>query len=252
MINRLARLHLVAFVMVLIVFLVSAPKALGFDPDTQYPFKVVLETKDPPGVKSTWKYAYLAFEVQPGTELVLIGMEQEPYMKVDPSGGVYFNEYSSTWWGTSIGGAENMKKTAENFSFAKPPRWEKYQEGRVFSIYEDRITYREDMIDPLAVEGSVLYHFSYKVLLNGEPFIYDGELQYAPSLAPELAAEMVENTKKALGLSTWPDPQGTVQPAPQAPPASWNLYVLVPAVLVVGTMAAWYLVKKTRKPDSGS
>lgn len=179
-----------------------------------------MHTPDPSNISSIWSRGKVSFTVSLGTELMLLGMEQEPFMKVAKGGGVYYNEHSSTWWGIVPGGTDRMAETAENFEFAVPPNWVLHDPGQTLRTFENRIDYYDNSIHPDIVDGTVLYGFKYKVLIDGKAFTYEGVMVFDSSLDQEFAASMKNRGLELLGdryESLQPEPTNSRKSTPLVP-----------------------------------
>lgn len=230
MIQPRRRLFFLTTLIFALLFTASSASAV-LDSEAPGPLRIEMYTPDPSNVSSIWSRGKVSFTVSLGTELMLIGMEQEPYMKVAKEGGVYYNEHSSTWWGIVPGGTARMAKTAENFEFAVSPNWIMHEPGQTLRTFENRIDYYDNSIHPDIVDGTVLYEFKYKVLVDGEAFTYEGAMVFDSSLDPDFAASM-----KSRGLELLGDRYESLQSAPSDTRGTDPLVTIAAAVALVAVL----------------
>jgi len=236
-------MRLPRFLVLLFILLIALPPthsaAAQFDGSTPGPFRVEVKNTDPEGVSSSWSRGHVHFTVSPGLELTVLGMEQEPMVKLDKNGGTYYNEHSSTWWGTAIGGEERMAKTAENFEFVVDPDWVPLEPGQVLDMFDTRIDYFDDSVHPDIEDGTVLYSFRYKILLDGEPFIYEGDLVFDSTVDLDAAASMKKRGAELLGDRYVPATDLPAKPQDASPP-----YVILAVLPILGLVAGLLLHRR--------
>lgn len=153
------------------------------------PFRIEMLTEDPAGVESRWGNGEVEFHVEPGTEVVVIGLEKEPMVKVDAEGNMFFNENSPSWWANQPEGTipEGANSSAE-------PNWVWKMGGGSMQFHDHRFHYMNSSIDPSTTDGSAIFEFGLPLLVNGAPVEMRGTMVFDSTLDPMGAEQlMTEN-----------------------------------------------------------
>lgn len=154
------------------------------------PFRIEMLTEDPTGVETRWGNGEVEFHVEPGTEVVVIGLENEPMVKVDAEGNMFFNEKSPSWWTNQPEGT-----IPEGADSKADPNWVWKMAGGSMQFHDHRFHYMNSSIDPATADGSVVFEFGLPVLVNGAPVEMRGTMVFDSTLDPAAAEQlMTDNT----------------------------------------------------------
>ena len=154
----------------------------------QGPFKVEMITPDPAGIESRWGNGEVEFHVEPGTELVVIGLEKEQMVKVDKEGNMFANENSASWWANQPEGQVPANATA-----SAEPNWVWKMGGGSLQFHDHRFHFMDGSIDPATADGSIIFEFGLPILVNGEATELRGNLVFDSTLDPAAADKLKEN-----------------------------------------------------------
>ena len=152
------------------------------------PFKVEMITPDPAGVETRWGNGEVEFHVEPGTEVVVIGLEKEEMVKIDKEGNMFYNENSPSWWANQPEGSipDNAKASA-------PVSWVWKMGGGSMQFHDHRFHFMDGSIDPATADGSTVFEFGLPILVNGEATELRGNLVFDSTLDPSAAEKLKEN-----------------------------------------------------------
>lgn len=177
------------------------------------PFRVEISTEDPAGVESRWGNGEVEFHVEPGTELIVLGLEKDQMVKVDKEGNMFANENSPSWWANQPEGTvpDSASATAE-------PNWVWKMAGGSMQFHDHRFHFMDTSINPETKDGDEIFTFALPLLVNGEPvemlgsFIFDStidpagaeRLKSTPTMEPETMESMPMEENSEESSSSFP------------------------------------------------
>lgn len=204
-------------------------------------FRVEMSTVDPTGITSRWGHGEVEFHVEPGIELVVIGLEKEPMVKIDVEGNMFANENSPTWWANQPGGKVPATATAVADS-----NWVWKKGGGSLQYNDFRFRFMGGSVDPTtAIDGAVFLEFVLPIIVDGAETELRGAVVYDSTFS-QPAPETMEL-----------DDSMVVSPAPEVSdgkPATnkKSRYVLLGFVVLGAVSGVAVLInKKRRSGNSG-
>jgi hypothetical protein len=202
----------------------------------QGPFKVEMITPDPAGIESRWGNGEVEFHVEPGTELIVIGLEKEQMVKVDKEGNMFANENSPSWWANQPEGQIPANATA-----SAEPNWVWKMGGGSLQFHDHRFHFMDGSIDPATADGSVIFEFGLPILVNGEATELRGNLVFDSTLDPAAADKLKENAVMDAGTMT----TATQESSNSGGSSSTGLIIgIIALVVVAGGAGAWFIRRK--------
>jgi hypothetical protein len=207
------------------------------------PFRIEMTTIDPAGVESRWGNGEVEFHVESGTELIVIGLEKEPMVKVDAEGSMFVNESSPSWWVNQPGG-----KIPPNASSTAEPNWVWKMGGGSLQFHDHRIHYMGASLDSSTADGTTIFEFGLPVQVNGIEtelrgiMVFDSTIDSRP---PEILKESIP-----MGSSSAPEMESSTNTigASSAPEmdkgSSTNTILIAVGVAALVAAAAAVVMKK--------
>jgi len=162
-------------------------------------FTVVLETQLPDTIEARWGNGEVEMHVATGTTVEVLGVENEPYVKIDAEGAMFANENSPTWL------MSNAEMGAmPNPTPASAPSWKWIQSGGGLQFYDHRIHFMDTKIDPALANGGKVFDFKLPMIIDGAKLDVMGSLMFDPTIDPAAAAKMLGGTPEAttMGVET--------------------------------------------------
>ncbi len=118
--------------------------------------------------------AFVQLRVQPGTAVVVMGYEGEPYLRFDADGSVSENRNSkATYLNQTLTGTFDIPATAGR---AAPPAWKRIAGGGTYAWHDHRVHWMASGVPPERQDWQV------PLLVNGTPASVNG--WYAAESAP--------------------------------------------------------------------
>ena len=186
--NRARRVQIISVFAGLWVILAAAPAIA--DPATPTNYRSEVDTVTPAGsftAEVIGGDAFVRVVAGPGTDLVVLGYEGEPYVWFAPDGVVSVNRRSPAACLNDDRYAQ-VTLPAEADPAAEP-RWERVSSGGIYSWHDHR-THWMSRTPPAVVtetsrgEGVDIFDWSLPVLVGGSPGSIDGTLAWVPSTTP--------------------------------------------------------------------
>lgn len=183
-----SRLRVVLILAGVFVALTTAP-ALA-DPATPTNYRSQVTAIDPPGslvAKIIGGDAFVNLVANPGSEVVVLGYEGEPYIRFAPDGVVTVNRRSPA---ASLNDDRYAQITLPADADADAePSWEPVASGGVYSWHDHR-THWMSRTPPSMVTASdgsrpvTIFDWSLPLVVDGSPGSIDGTLNWVPSSSP--------------------------------------------------------------------
>lgn len=148
------------------------------------PFRIEITTPLPSEVEARWGNGELELHVPTGMEIIALGVDGEPFAKVDAEGNMFGNEKSPTWW-LSMGD----KVPAEADSKASP-EWAWVRGGGSMQYHDHRIHFMAASLDPSLEDGSSVFDFALPFIIDGTEVVAKGSLVFDSTLDPSAAAAL--------------------------------------------------------------
>jgi hypothetical protein len=176
--------------------LLLAPTAASADPagPTNYDSRVT--AIDPPvdglEVEILGGDAYVRLTAPAGASVIIPGYEDgERYLRFLPDGTVERNEASPTrWLNDARYGAADVGPPPADASAEAPPRWEPVATGGTYAWHDHRVHWMSPglptQIDPGADEAQRVLTWELPLLVDDQPVVVAGEIDYLPSPSPVL------------------------------------------------------------------
>ena len=186
--NRARRAQVISVFVGLLVILGAVPAFS--DPATPTNYRSEVDAVAPPGsftAEIIGGDAFVRLVAAPGTDLVVLGYEGEPYIWFAPDGVVSVNRRSPAAYLNDDRYAQ-VALPAEADPAAEP-EWERVSSGGVYSWHDHR-THWMSRTPPAVVtetgrgEGVNIFDWSLPVLVGGSPGTIDGTLAWVPSTTP--------------------------------------------------------------------
>lgn len=156
------------------------------------PFTVVVETQLPDTIEARWSNGEVEMHVATGTTVEVLGVENEPFVKIDEEGAMFANENSPTWLMVKDGmGA--MTSSAP----ASAPSWKWIQSGGGLQFHDHRIHFMDTKIDPALANGGKVFDFKLPMIIDGAKLDVMGSLMFDPTIDPAAAAKLLGSTPEA-------------------------------------------------------
>jgi hypothetical protein len=188
--NRARRVRLISVLAGLLVIVGAVPAFA--DPATPTNYRSEVDAVTPSGsfaAEIIGGDAFVRVVVGPGTDLVVLGYEGEPYIWFAPDGVVSVNRRSPAAYLNDDRYAQVT--LPEEAAPSAEPRWERAASGGVYSWHDHR-THWMSRTPPAVVtetgrgEGVDIFEWSLPVLVGGSPGAIDGTLAWVPSTTPAL------------------------------------------------------------------
>jgi len=157
------------------------------------PFRIEMITPDPSGVETRWGNGEVEFHVEPGTSVVVIGLEKEEMVKVDADGNMFFNENSPSWWNNQPQG-----EIPDTASSSAAPNWVWKMGGGSMQFHDHRFHFMDNSINPSTTDGSVVFEFGLPIVVNGESTELRGTMVFDSTIDPASAELLKENASKPV------------------------------------------------------
>lgn len=193
------------------------------------PFRIEMVTADPAGIESRWGNGEVEFHVEPGTELIVIGMEKEPMVKVDAEGNMFANENSPSWWANQPSG-----EIPANATSGAEPNWVWKMGGGSLQFHDHRFHYMDNSIDPATADATVLFEFGLPVQVNGTEIELRGNMVFDSTLDPRAAEILKESNPMVVSSAPEMDEESSTN----------TMLFIAGAVALVAAAAAVVVVKK--------
>jgi LPXTG-motif cell wall-anchored protein len=156
------------------------------------PFRVeVTSNALPSGVELRIGNGELEMHVPSGTEIVALGVENEPFTRVDADGNMFGNRNSPTWW-MGLDGGKGTPPVG--LDFTADPDWEWVKAGGSMQYHDHRIHFMASSIDPRFTDGGEVFDFTLPFLVNGDGKAVSGVLVFDPALDPDGAKRLLAGT----------------------------------------------------------
>ena len=200
------------------------------------PFKVEMITPDPAGVETRWGNGEVEFHVEPGTEVVVIGLEKEEMVKIDKEGNMFYNENSPSWWANQPDGEVPANATA-----AAEASWVWKMAGGSMQFHDHRFHFMDGSIDPTTADGATIFEFGLPILVNGEAIELRGNLVFDSALDPTAAEKLKENTATPTPMV------GMEQPTPASDSGSSSgvmVLGLAAGVIAIAGAGFWFIRRR--------
>jgi hypothetical protein len=252
-----------ALAMVAALAVLAVPGVASADAAQPGGTKSVIDKLNPPteGVRleAVGGDAFLELTVEPGREVVVMGYQGEPYLRVTPEGTVEQNRLSPAVGLNTARFGGDVQNGADSLA---PPDWEEIgNDGRV--AWHDHRSHWMLEQDPTAAPDGVIIEFTIplevdgeRVLATGRLLLVDQGLPWAPFVAvavaigtwflvPGLGAPLILAAGAMLAsASSWTS--WSVNP-PEASARPWAL-VLALAALLLAVIGYW----RTRRAPSAA
>jgi len=155
--------------------------------------------------------AFLSVHAGPGTELVVLGYRDEPYLRIDPEGAVWRNRRSpATYLNDDRYGQREIPAEAEA---AADPEWELIGGQGRWSWHDHRIHWMSPDRPPQLTGDREQEVFEWEVpmLVDGEEVVVTGRLAWRPDVSPFPAAlvglagliPLVAVRRRSSALMSW-------------------------------------------------
>lgn len=128
--------------------------------------------------------AFLHVAADPGTEVMVYGYDEEPYLRIDPDGTVWANIHSPAHYLNDDRYA--VVALPPLASTDADPKWQQIGEGGAFSWHDHRIHWMAP-IPPPGVdfgEATVIQEWVVPIEVDGVPTTIAGRLSWLPSTSP--------------------------------------------------------------------
>ena len=128
--------------------------------------------------------AFLEISVRVGTEVVVLGYQSEPYLRIDQDGRVFTNTNSPAYYLNNDRYAETAVPVTA--SAEADPAWMQAGNGGRFGWHDHRIHWMAPAPPPGVDDGAVteIQQWSIPVLVDGEPIMITGVLEWLPRVSP--------------------------------------------------------------------
>jgi hypothetical protein len=156
------------------------------------PFTVVVETELPDTVEARWSNGEVEMHVAAGTTVEVLGVENEPFVKIDEEGAMFANENSPTWM--------MVKDGMDAMPSAMPsaePSWKWIQSGGSLQFHDHRIHFMDTKIDPALANGGKVFDFKLPMIIDGAKVDVVGALMFDPAIDPAAADKLLGNAPEA-------------------------------------------------------
>ncbi|HEV7759229.1 MAG TPA: hypothetical protein VGO78_09575 [Acidimicrobiales bacterium] len=125
--------------------------------------------------------AFLRLRAAPGHEVVVLGYDDEPYLRFRPDGTVETNlESPATYVNTSLSGRAEIPADVDADD---PPRWHPVADGGAYAWHDHRVHWMGSQ-PPVGVgRGDEVQGWTVPLRVDGRPVAVEGVLTYASAVA---------------------------------------------------------------------
>jgi hypothetical protein len=124
--------------------------------------------------------AFLEVTAAPGHEVVVLGYEDEPYLRFDKDGTVERNRLSPA---TTINQTRFGTEAPPDSDPEADPEWETVADGGSYAWHDHRIHWMSP-IPPDTAEGGVIFDWKVPLQVDGDAVTVEGTLTRVPGISP--------------------------------------------------------------------
>jgi hypothetical protein len=122
--------------------------------------------------------AFLALRAAPGHEVVVLGYDDEPYLRFRPDGTVEANlESPATYVNASLSGTAEVPPGVDA---DEPARWERVGDGGTYAWHDHRIHWMGSQRPVGVPRGGEVHRWTVPLRIDDEPVTVEGVLTLAP------------------------------------------------------------------------
>jgi hypothetical protein len=120
--------------------------------------------------------------VRPGHEVVVFGYQGEPYLRIDPDGGVFENQRSPA----VAANADRYSTTAAPTSAdaSAEPDWSLVGTGGTFTWHDHRMHWMAEAVPVPGGPGDLVFPWTVDLTVDGKPVAVGGELRRGEDSSP--------------------------------------------------------------------
>ncbi len=171
---------------------------------------------------------YVQLRVVPGHEVVVLGYDQEPYLRITADGAVQANEVSpSTYLNLDRYAQTAVPDVADAHH---PPEWQTVGQGGTVRWHDHRIHWMTPAVTPTVDADGTIQDWTISMLVDGTTTTVAGHLVRAP--APVVAPFIVATVLVAIG--------GIVLGRRRPTPAALGLTALAAAAASTSALIEWF------------